>query len=92
MAIAVVPSDSGKSMTRSVVICCHFCSGSGIGCNTPAFFLWSDFTNWQTGCGNSGNSAWGCHGNWFGKADCVPDTSELIGEDLGAILSLGANQ
>ena len=49
MAMAVFPSDYGKSVTRSVVICCHFRSGSGIGCSTPAFFLWFDFTNWQTG-------------------------------------------
>ena len=47
--MAVSPSDSGKSVTRSVVIYCHFCSSSGIGCSTHAFFLWSDFTNWQTG-------------------------------------------
>ena len=26
------------------------------------------------------------------RADCVPSTSELIGEDLGAIISLDANQ
>ena len=47
--MAVFPSDSGKSVTRSIIICCHFRSGSGIGCSAPAFFLWSDFTNWQTG-------------------------------------------
>ena len=46
--IEVFPSDFGKSMTRSVVICCHFCFGIGIGYNAPAFFLWSNFTNWQT--------------------------------------------
>ena len=36
--------------------------------------------------------SWVCHGNWFGRADCVPGTNELIGEDLGAIISLDANQ
>ena len=48
-AIAIIPSDSGKSVTRSVMICCHFRSGNGIGCSKPTFFRWSDFINWHTG-------------------------------------------
>ena len=49
MAITIFPSDSGKSITKCAVIYCHFCSGSGIGRSTPAFFLCSDFINWKTG-------------------------------------------
>ena len=47
--MAVYPSNSSKYVTKSIVICCHFLFGSGIGYNAPAFFLWSDFTSWQTG-------------------------------------------
>ena len=49
MAIVVFPSDSGKSVTNSIVIYYHFLFGRGIACSTPAFFLWSNLTNWQTG-------------------------------------------
>ena len=42
--MAVIPSDSSKSVTRSVVSCCQFpVPGEGIGYNKPAFFLWFDF-------------------------------------------------
>ena len=35
--MAVIPSNSGKLMTKSVVICCHFRFGRGIGCNNLPF-------------------------------------------------------
>ena len=44
-AMAVIPSDSGKSVTTSIVIYCHFHSGKGIGCSKPAFFLSADKPN-----------------------------------------------
>lgn len=47
-AMAVIPSESSKSVTRSVMIYCHFPSSKGIGCKRRTFFLWSDFINWQT--------------------------------------------
>ena len=49
MTMVVFASDSSKLVTRSLVICCHFRFGNGIGYSTSAFFLWWDFTNWQTG-------------------------------------------
>ena len=42
-ATVVLPSDYGKPVTRSVVICCQARSGRGIGCKAPAFFWLSDF-------------------------------------------------
>ena len=42
-ATVVLPSDSHKSVTRSVVICYQARSHRGIGCKAPAFFRLSDF-------------------------------------------------
>ena len=42
-SMAVLPSDSSKPVTKSIVIYCQALSGIGIGYRTQAFFLLSVF-------------------------------------------------